>query len=551
MNTPLAQEPQHSLAKIHAKVNLFFWISMAIIAYINVMKFPALNIHGEVIGEMGLMYYKEARYESLFFNLTSMVSAFIPLSERLMAMTVVNVLGMDDYYPWLVQWASVAMIATCCSLLNLSTFRRVVADDFSRFLIALMLGSTIYLDGMKMYNAPYIGSLYVLWVLYLNKESFPIWKLVAQFVPMVILLLGKAHYFAFAPFHALIVIWAFRHKKKKTMIFYGLILIVHVIQLMLTLSIKAEWDKSHANLGVVSLTDVIEYGFKYLFYDIAALAGPFFLSLQTGIIVVVVMGLMVYGFFRSVKETDRLPLWTAIVSLTVALMGIGLSIKGFPDYATPHKLLEHIQVYHYRHFLFSDTLIIVGVCVLIYVSFGKEWFRCIGMGFLMVFMLTKNTFPAHDPAETASKWEIYRELLEEDDYYIPTWTYNTWEVAHNSQTLGQCSLNEGADAVQLNQLTQLKLNPSNWIVRGFMLAQGAGYKGATNSLYAVALDAQGKVLAKAKSMTPPHYKFQYFRFDELVKPAFIVLNHANGAQIKFPASHLMFFGKLKDESQPI
>ena len=80
-----------------------------------------------------------------------------------------------------------------------------------------------------------------------------------------------------------------------------------------------------------------------------------------------------------------------------------------------------------------------------------------------------------------------------------------------------------------------------------MLAQQSGYQNATDPLTAVALNAKGQVLARATSMTPPHYKFQYFRFDEFITPAHIVLADSKNQRRKLPAGHLMFFGQKKED----
>lgn len=543
--TPSLQEMSRVIKN---KVNVYFVLSTLIIAYINIFKFPALNIYGEIIGEMGKVYFYQAKYESVWTNLTTVVSAFIPMTERIFSLLVVKVFGLEAYYPWLVQGASVLLVSSCCSLINCSQFKKVIDDDFSRFIISLMLGSCLYLDSMKLYNAPYIGVLFVLWVIYIDKEKCSILKLTFIFIAMFILLIGKAHYIAFAPVHALILYFAFKRKLNKTFIFNGAVTAVHIIQLLVTLSIKAKWDASHAKLGSVSILGIIEYSCKYLFFDIASLGGPFFNSLNIYLLIVFIFTLLFIGIYKMWQsEHNKVELLCFGICIFVAFTSIALSIKGFPDYASAKKLNEHF-VYHYRHFLFSDTLIIIGMSVLLYKILRREWFRCVGMALLMIIMISKNNFPDHQPSQTPSKWEIYSSLLEKDDYYIPTWTFNPqWFIQRNSTTLAQFSLKNESNAIQLEQLEALKLEPSNWKVRGFIMAlQNTYSKNKKIKLQAVALNKKNEIIAKTVSLVPIHYKFQYFRFDEMIEPAAIVLMLDGQGQLKFPKSKIVLFGNYKN-----
>jgi len=537
--TTLANEKKFTLPSY---LNLYFSASILIIAFINVNKHPALNIHGEMIGEMGKIYFQDAMYKSLYHNLTTIVAAYIPMTERLLSLFVVKVLGCGNYFPWLVQWACVALISVCCSLVNLKQFKVIIEDDLSRFFIALMLGSYVYFDGMKLYNSAYIGSLFILWTLFLKKEEFPIWKLIVLFLGMFIFLIGKAHYIAFAPFHGLLILWAFKNKQMKTMFFYMSIFIVHLIQLGITLSIKEEWDKRHADLGTINLTGIIEYAFKYLFYDIASLGGPFFLSLNIYLLIFITIGILGFALYKNIKNKS-ITLLFFVICMILSLLSLAFSIKGFPDYATTKKLVEHYTSYHYRHFLFSDTLITLGVCALFYKAFGVKYFRPIAIVLVLILMFNNNTFPNHNPKDSASKWEVYRELLKEDDYCIPTWTYTTWLMTKNCEKLGMCTVRKGSEALMLEHLKAIKLNPENWSLRGFIMAQSTGYQKEVLPLYALALDKTGKVLSKTKSMVPPDYKYQYFRFNTHVTPTFIILSNEFNKKQKFPSSHLLFFGK--------
>lgn len=549
MNSPsLVQE--HFVFKIHKKVNLFFWTSFVVVALINILKQPALNFYGELIGEMGNMYFFDAKFESLWFNFTTVI-AYVPIFERLISVLCVKFLGLEHIYPWFVQGACVAMIATCCSLVNLSSFKKIINDDVTRFMIGLLMGSCVYLDGMKLYNAPYIGSVFILWSIFLDKEKMTLARMLFLYLGMFIFLLGKAHYIAFFPIHLFLTYQALKQKKIKSLYFYVLILVTHLAQLLITLSIKTKWDTSHANLGSVTISDIIDYSFRYLFYNVTALGGDFLVATGGGVLVAAVAILMIWGFINIYKrQPDSNLVFLIVTCVVVTLISLAVTIKGFPDYATPAKLQEHLM-YHYRHFLFSDTLIICLVSALIYGVFSREWSRMLIACLLTVMMVNKNVFPKHNPADTPSKWEIYHSLVNEEDFFIPTWTYNSWIIHKNCKKLSEFSIQANADGISLNDLKKFlkDAKPEDWKVRGFMLAQQSGYQKATESITAVALDAKGQVLSRATSMTPPHYKFQYFRFDEFVTPSHVVLADPKNQRRKFPAGHLMFFGQKKEETQ--
>ena len=89
METPELNREENVLLKIHQKVNLFFWASIIIIAYINVYKFPAVNIYGEMIGEMN-DFFIDAKFESWWHNLTTMHTAYLPLLDRIFSMIIVT-----------------------------------------------------------------------------------------------------------------------------------------------------------------------------------------------------------------------------------------------------------------------------------------------------------------------------------------------------------------------------------------------------------------------------------------------------------------------------
>lgn len=551
MNSPsLSQE--HFILKIHKKVNLLFWVSFVLIAFINVMKQPALNIYGELIGEMGNPYFRDAKFAPIWENLTTVVAAYIPLTERILALLCVRVLGLEHIYPWFVQGGCVLLIAGCCSLVNLSAFKKIIDDDIIRFMIALLMGSCVYFDGMKLYNAPYIGSMFILWSIFLDKEKMSFLKLFLLFSGMFVLLLGKAHYISFAPVHLYLCYTAFKSKHKKTFVFYILVLLVQLLQLMVTLSVKAKWEKAYANLGTVSVSDIIDYAFRYFFYNATALGGNFLIIKGGGIVVAAIALLMLWCAYRIYRKSTNVNMFFLILTCAVvALTSIAITIKGFPDYATEAKLQEHL-VFHYRHFLFSDTLIVCFVCTLIYGMLKKEWARLAIAGLLVVMMVNKNVFPEHNPAETPSKWEIYHTLLNEEDFFIPTWTYNSWILRRNSEKLSEFSINSSIDGITLNELKKVfkNIDPASWKLRGFMMAQQSGYQNSTEPISAVAIDAKGQIISKAESMTPPHYKFQYFRFPDFIMPAHIVFSDSNNQRKKIPAGHFMFFGQKKDEAKP-
>jgi hypothetical protein len=544
----LAQE--HIIFRIHKKVNLFFWVSFLLVAFINVMKQPALNIYGELIGEMGNMYFLDAKVESVWHNLTTVI-AYIPLTERILSLLCVKVFGLEHIFPWFVQGCCVAMIAACASLINLSAFKKIIDDDVTRFMVGLLMGSCVYLDGMKLYNAPYIGSLFILWSIFLDKEKISLWKLILLYAGMFIFLLGKAHYIAFFPVHLFLAYQAFKQKQKRSLYFYVLVLVTQIAQLLITLSIKAKWDDNHANLGSVTISDILDYSFRYLFYNVTALGGDYLIRVGGGILVSVIALLMIWGFVKIYKKQSNQKLVFLIITcFAVSLISLAITIKGFPDYATEAKLKEHLM-YHYRHFLFTDTLIICLVSAMLYGVFSREWSRMMIACLLMIMMVNKNVFPKHNPADTPSKWEIYHPLVNEEDFFIPTWTYNSWLITKNSKKLSEFSIKANLDGITLNDIKKFlkDADPADWKLRGFMLAQQSGYQKATEPITAVALGQKGQVLARATSMTPPHYKFQYFRFDDFINPTHIVLSDSKNQRRKFPAGHLMFFGQKKSEQK--
>lgn len=147
-------------------------------------------------------------------------------------------------------------------------------------------------------------------------------------------------------------------------------------------------------------------------------------------------------------------------------------------------------------------------------------------------------------ADSNSQWPIFKSLLQYNDYYIPTFTVGSFALTKNSEQLLMKSLEGKGQTLYLEKLGKKK--NENWSVRGVYF-----FKNTKNDhqqkIFAAVFNHKGEKIAITESLTPTHYKTQYFRFKNFIEnPMAIAFYKKDLSPANILPCHFIVFGKKQN-----
>lgn len=508
---------------VHSKSSgklFFFWCAFVAIIIIKIIHFPSLTVRPEIFAETGINFFYHAFHSSLWENITTLDSAYLPWFPRLIAVITVKFLHIITLYPFIVQWFSIAFIALSCGIIALPAFRVLITSDFARFLLAIAVSVIQDYDLNTFVNFTYYGVILAFLVFYIDIEKLQQKKFIATVVLLFLIFPSKPYFVIFAPFYFLSFLHAYYKKYKKTAILYFCTLIAFVIQALTMLLNRDFWLQRPGNI-TTSLN----------FFEILKKAGAYFIStyektffgasplalshhIFLWLLILVICTLTI----RAWRQKNMRVVHIFLASHTMAFLAILLSILTIDNIQTPSSLFDFPDILTNRRFFFSAILLFIGNSIIIS-SFFKN--QHVQIGCILFFILTSGFFGIQRGNEfyttkeiSYSQWGFYNELVNDEHYCIPVNPY-PWIMAYNCEYL----LAPSTDQIQTtSQITSYYLSGTstdllNDELHAIILDQRTKQIPPDTTVTIIAYDRNHDLLGTAKQIIPSTFDYVYFLFD--------------------------------------
>ena len=115
----------------HRDIYLFFF-SFLLILGIKFIQFPSLTYNAEMFVENGTNFFIHAYKDGILTNLVTTDAGYLPLTQRIIAVTLVKLFHIVELYPYFSQLIAVAFIAGMSSLINLNFLKNLYPSFFLR-----------------------------------------------------------------------------------------------------------------------------------------------------------------------------------------------------------------------------------------------------------------------------------------------------------------------------------------------------------------------------------------------------------------------------------
>jgi hypothetical protein len=517
--------------------NQYFFFSFLIIFASVFLKFPSLSYNSEAWAEVGTNYLQNALSKDFFTNLGSADAGYLPLLQRLISVMVVQVFGIVESFPIVVQLIGLLFIAFFAAFINLKYFRTIFPDDRVRFVLSITGGLVPDYELYTFINFPYFGFLLCLLILFIEKDKITKPFYLFILVLAVLIVCSKAVFIIFAPVYGLFFLYYIYKKNRKEFLFYGIILLGIVVQLTFIYFHKNESYAGGSTDGF-SLAVIIDRTlFSFWEVLVTILLGfnyPSLIEIPGVNFIVLVFLLGFLGFLIQKLYAQRKILvilfFLSCIYLIISSVFLNILATSFffstQNYASDWYAYQRVPFHRWTYFALVGFLL--GFCAIIVnlISYRKVSAIIVVLLSiqlsLLLFISAKDIF-----ANQNSNWNVYSKLFKDPDYYIPINPSYPWAVIRNTEVI------ENANIYQPD-LSGQKL-------RAILILNNPAYLSFTVTAY----DSVNKKQVIAQKLDSGKGATAYFYFPEKIKPGNIKYLDSNGKELKIPKADVKFVVTIK------
>ncbi len=278
---------------------------------------PSWVLSGEMWAEMATNYYINANSPSLLQNFFATDAGYIPLPPRIIALSASALNLPAQFIPYFYTWSAIFATALMVGSFCLRAFRRLIENDFLRFLMVIAILMVVDFESRTFINFTYfsvffIGVLTALAFVEKTHES-PCWS---WLIP--VLILTKPATLAILPAMVLTALVSNRRFKNITLVS----IVVGAIQIIQLIISQKSGAMPLLQLADSTFTSKILTTFSYFFGFIGQYTlGPTFNLLKLSPLTLISIGFAVFCVFIGFIVYGKKP--------SVFLIVIGLSLVFF------------------------------------------------------------------------------------------------------------------------------------------------------------------------------------------------------------------------------
>ncbi len=533
--------------RIVPNINGYFFISFVTLVFLIAVRFPTLAHRAEVWAEAGTNFFFMARYESIWENLQKDDCGYLPLMQRCISLAVVKGFGITANYPNVIQAISLVATALFCSMYTLRVFRRLLADDLSRFLICLVVGVRGFAcyDLYSFINFPYFGIVFLILAPWLALEQMSRLRYVMVITIGCLIILSKGMFVLMGPIAGFGVFWAFCARDRRRGIFFIALGLAAAIQTVFIVnhpeirfpeqrgleyalhepfSLFVDWFYTHANTFNAQFAGHTHRCFNAI-------------PLAFGIRVAVFLLLLTF-LYRLGKPGV---LWFFLYSHAVGAAAIALVDLITPP--IPPTLMGVPGIFGHQSFI-AETAVLLGTVVGVLNLLRHGIIQRVGL----VAMLLPACFypPAHtdiytDPVDSPGDWRRYCHLLKEDSVCVPI-NPRGWFILRNCRLLFRTH-------TPVPPLTQFELHTQapdchQFVIHGVFIQVDNPSQGQLRKAVELnAIDERGMTLDRARCLTEPEEAHQYYLFPQPLRGVHAFqFSHGGGNLCQVRLGELTVFG---------
>ncbi|MBI5207394.1 MAG: hypothetical protein HY934_06335 [Candidatus Firestonebacteria bacterium] len=501
---------------LDSKINYLFILSFFIILSIAIIKLPSLSTQTEVYAEAGTNFFANAYTNDVWTNLTAHDAGYLPLFQRIISLIVLKVFGITKNFPYVVQFISLFFIAFFSSIINLRSFRSLIESDAIRFIAGITIGLYPSYEVFTFVNYGYFGASFILFMMYYDKENLKLSIYIPILILNFLLFVVKPHFLVFVPFYIFLLIYSITKKQIKNIMYYASGIISAILQyITLKSNSNSVWKVNMDSTPEIfkMLFSFSTKAFYYYVHHYVTIFFKYFVIIYNALgaseIVVFaciffIFAFVLYLLIKTYRDKKIQIFYFAMLCNILAFGGILLAVISVaylpnPDWGT------FVFIVFKRHFVFSFIFIYLGLVALIHNSLKNKKIQFamiiyISFQFTAFGLALKDQF--HPKRVSYSQWEIYKNLLDYPDYYIPVNPCYSWAISK--------------DAYEIDYMQNSMKNKLLGInIRSMTVETNQQYD---RKMVIKAFDEFGNVIGQADQITPVGYRYRYLLFEKKVAP---------------------------------
>jgi len=523
---------KRSLFNLNRKVNLYFWISF-VFTFVYITKtFPSLSYNAEIWAELATNFYHNARYSTLYENIWATDAGYLPWLQRFIAVFVIKVFKMYDYFPYICQFIGIGFISFFCSFINLFQFRKLIKMDSLRFFVSLILGLGIFstYEDFSFINFSYFGIFFLVFSFFIEKEKFkPISFLLFLFFS-VLVVNSKAFMIVTAPLFIIFgVISFFKKRYKETL--YNLMMILAILLQITTI---LENQKIYKTNSTPTNNNIYDFPITLVNYFLSSILRITEISSGNIYVLIIVLVCISLIFFLVLNQKK----WNvfkfificstiSLGTLTVNLVSLS-SMKWFSSFTLPFIAI-HRNVFLSNYLLWLSLIVLLS-SIFLMLKFKYKRVIVFILALIILQYYTKQVKIRNinfNPNFSYSQWKDYKILLKFDDYCLPVNPF-PWQYQKDCMEISK------------EQLENAKIRAIIW-EKSFQEIF------SPNQIHSVvAINSNGQEIGNARLLnTIKDTMFNYYLFEAPLTPVSFKLLNASNKEISIENKKIKFYGSLK------
>ena len=512
----------------------------------------------EVFAEQGSNYLFYAYNKTFAQNVWKDDAGYLVWLPRVIAL-LVSAIASPYWFILITNLIAQGFLAFFVSFFNHRGFRGILPDHL-RFLISLIFGMII-LPNYELFtyvNFVYTGFIFIGFLLFLNKENLRGGGAEYLFycVLCALLCISKFHFVVFYPIFIACMIYHGCRKERRSLFFYIPSLITISIQLVYVALITGQAGAlSYTVYNNTGILGRIIPALRGVFLWLTAYSTNFrflgyaFFSLTAAAVLFSFLAYFAFKYYKSGMICARVFYLFIVFNLISIMFGCVTALSHFTGIS--EVAFKNIPFFFGRRWSVSYNMVWLAVVILLFnfilipQNKGKKCTK-IYAGILGVFLILSllTTYPkifkegqyiTKGNRISLSDWAKLHVLLKNEKYYIPLdpFPHGLYAASFNKGiSVGQISENIYASqkAFTKNMTEVPDYDQESFTENGDLSTEDLFQNGQkimaliaaypkNESIYALALDAQNRVLARSYLLSSTRTMYKYLLFDQSVSAA--------------------------------
>ncbi len=535
INQVLSNWRQFEMMLSNSRINYYYCTSFLVIVTAVLVKLPSLVTSAEFYAETMTIFFKEATQSSFWEILTYVEADYLITFQLLVSFVLVRVFGVIEYFPGIVNFIFLLFVAFSVSLINLRAFRVLIASDYLRFMIGISIGLTPYLEVYQLLHANLFGFLIFLLFIFVDKDQFNRWLFYSLIFLMFMVGIARPNMVAFLPVYMILLGMAIKSNRIRDIIFYGAGSASLSLQAYAMIMGQLFWSSQrHTGIytEITGIDNFISPIFITIVYYLRTLLAVVFKEVSGRYVMMalifILTALILTACYYLYRKKRFIILYYFCLSQILALGLIYFIAFSSPSVRVDWSFIQYDPM---RWWAYSNLTIYISLMVLASNTVQEILSRIpdltlrnissrVAIIFLSVLPILFHIRPFYnynDPYagnESLSNWAVYRELLKDNDYYIPINPDNgfKWALQKDNERINFNFKDANTiDAIDFDRaLADVNL-------RGVVIVNHQ-YNLSMKDLILRAYDKNGKVIAIPRRLDNVMNKYLYYYFPVRINP---------------------------------